>query len=57
MAVRAKELRQKEKKMQEQTTGDLTEKTPWEEQIKSIEEKLWEEVQKGEAKQAAADGP
>ena len=43
--------------MQEQTTGYLTEKTPWEEQIKSIEEKFWEDVQKGEAKQVAADGP
>jgi len=53
LAVRAKELRQKEKKQAESAGATMEEKTPWEEQVKGIEEKFWESVQQGEA--AAAD--
>jgi len=49
LAVRAKELRQKEKKAQESAGTTLETKTPWEEQVKGIEEKFWETVQQGEA--------
>jgi dynein intermediate chain 2 len=42
--ARAKELRQKEKRASEQAAGDQTEKAPWEETVKGIEEKFWEAI-------------
>mmetsp|Transcript_65782 Transcript_65782/g.173658 ORF Transcript_65782/g.173658 Transcript_65782/m.173658 type:complete len:568 (+) Transcript_65782:113-1816(+) len=50
LEVRAKELRQKEKKQAESAADDMMEnKVPWEEQLKEVEEKFWTSVQAGEA--------
>ena len=45
LEARGKELRQKEKKAQEAAAQDANpEKTPWDETVKSIEEKFWETI-------------
>ena len=44
LEARAKELRQKEKKVAEAASGDQGEKTPWEESVKVIEEQFWSMV-------------
>ncbi len=42
--ARAKELRIKEKRASEAAATDTTEKTPWEDTVKDIEQKFWEAV-------------
>jgi len=44
LEARAKELRAKEKRAAELSAGEPTEKTPWEESVKGIEEKFWEMI-------------
>lgn len=55
LEARQKELRQKEKRQSEMAASDPVDKTPWEEQVKSIEEKFWETIQQSEGK-ADVDG-
>jgi len=56
LEARQKELRQKEKRQTEMAAGDPVDKVPWEEQVKQIEEKFWESVQKSDAAEAEAAG-
>ena len=57
LEVRAKELRQKEKKQAESAADNMMEnKVPWEEQLKEVEEKFWTSVQAGEAAAESAVG-
>ena len=44
LEARAKELRAKEKRQAEAANAVAEEKTPWEDTVKSIEEKFWETV-------------
>jgi len=44
LEARAKELRAKEKRASELAASDPVEKTPWEENVKAIEEKFWEMI-------------
>jgi len=55
LEARQKELRQKEKRQTEMAAVEATDKLPWEEQVKNIEEKFWESIQSSESK-AEADG-
>jgi len=55
LEARQKELRQKEKRQTEMAAADPVDKLPWEEQVKTIEEKFWESIQKSESK-SEADG-
>eukprot|EP00965_Chrysotila_dentata_P081558 2692665-Pleurochrysis_carterae.AAC.1 len=55
LEARAKELRQKEKRQSEMASNDAEKnKTPWEEQVKSIEEEFWSIVGEQEQKDGAA---
>ena len=56
LEARQKELRQKEKRQTEMAAGDPVDKVPWEEQVKQIEEKFWESVQRSDAAEAEAAG-
>ena len=56
LEARAKELRAKEKKMKEaEAGGDDAGKTPWEEVVKGIEEKFWEQIGGKEGDGVAAE--
>lgn len=53
LEARAKELRAKEKRASEMSGSDDKNKTPWEEQVKTIEEEFWSIVNEQEAKDGA----
>ena len=52
LEARQKELRQKEKRQNEMASTEPTDKVPWEEQVKTLEEKFWEKIADTEAKEA-----
>merc|ERR1712066_407961 len=54
LEARAKELRQKEKRQSEANTDAEKSKTPWEEQVKAIEEEFWNTVHEQEKNEAAS---
>jgi len=52
LEARAKELRAKEKRASEMAGSEDKNKSPWEEQVKTIEEEFWSIVNEQEAKDA-----
>jgi len=53
LEARQKELRQKEKRQTEMAAADPSDKQPWEEQVKTLEEKFWASIQQSESKAEA----
>merc|ERR1719231_1219992 len=53
LEARAKELRAKEKRMADSAATQAEEQTPWEETVKTIEEKFWSDV--GNTEEAHGD--
>jgi len=56
LETRAKELRQKEKRAAEMQSSEPTEKVPWEETVKEIEEGFWNTIGSKDPADATGDG-